>query len=86
LERYEAEFKEFRLKYNAGNHAFILQLFWTKISAKNRDDAKDFKNEFISLRKLRIDSDYHDIWIEKDSSDKAHNLALSIIKNLKRNF
>lgn len=85
-EQYDNEFRLFRLKQEAGNHEFMLQLFWRKISAKNIDDGRDFKNNFISLRKLRIDSDYLEIWIEKDKSDLAYHLAEAIHKNLRRNF
>src|SRR5258706_6936010 len=80
--KYEQEFSLFKLKQNGGSHEFMLHLFWSKISLRNMDDAKDFKNDFISLRKLRIDSDYKDLWLEKDSSDKAYILALGIIKNV----
>ena len=86
LAQYDEEFRSFKLTQNGGNHEFMLQLFWQKISTKSIDDAKEFKTNFISLRKLRIDSDYRSLWLEKDSSEKAYNLALAIMRTVKKNF
>lgn len=85
-EQVDDEFRLFKLKQDGGTHEFMIHLFWRKISSRNIEDGQNFKNEIISLRKLRTESDYLEVWIEKDKSDLAYNLAESIHRNLRRNF
>jgi hypothetical protein len=64
----------------------MIQFFWDHLSTKSHEDAKDFRNNILLLKKLRTDSDYKDLWIEKDVSDRALVLATTIHKNLKKHF
>jgi hypothetical protein len=87
---FKQEFNDFKARQPIGQpigpHDYMIQFFWDHLSTKSHEDAKDFRNNILLLKKLRTDSDYKDLWIEKDVSDRALVLATTIHKNLKKHF
>jgi hypothetical protein len=84
-ERYTSEYRQFNFRTKGGSHEFAIMLVY-ELLKDNKEDAKIFKNDILELKRLRVDSDYKEIWIEKPTSDEAFRLANSISKTLKRNF
>ncbi len=69
---------------NGGLHQFSIMFVFGKI--EDPGTKSKFKNKILELKKLRIDSDYKNISIDKTISDSATNLAEDITKLLTLQF
>lgn len=69
-------------------HRYILECIVEELHNKklNRKDIKEFKSDYDDLKHFRTKSDYHNIEIGIEESDKAITLSKKIITKLKNTF
>ena len=68
-------------------HEFVIEFLHRKLIEKSDTiGASTFKNKINELKSLRTNSDYKAISIDKQTSDKAYNLALEVTSILKKAF
>ena len=87
-------FDEMTKKDQSSTHAFLIKMFQKNLSEKKKNlqriESLEFQkhirsfNAITDLKKLRTDSDYSDLVIMKEHSEKGINIAESVTTALQK--
>ena len=68
-------------------HSYLINFVKTQIKSNiDRDSSLNFSRQIKDLKLYRQRSDYEDIEVKKDDSDKALRIAESLLKFIKKTF
>jgi hypothetical protein len=69
-------------------HEYIIEYVYDEIDKNSRDIGakRNFKRKINELKRFRIDSDYDDVEIDLDKSDKAYRYSAEIRSYLQQTF
>ncbi len=79
----ENELKALNKNSKEGSHEVLINQIKLFVKDKSRND-RDFNNEILQLKRLRVRADYDDNSIDSDKSSNSINLSKSIQIKLKQ--
>lgn len=70
-----------------GSHEYIFEYVQSEMKGKfSIEEERKFSRNFKDLKTFRIKSDYEDIEIDNEKSEKAYNIAIEIRQFLQKGF